>query len=137
MPFWTTQDLPSDKQFGFWREVLCEAFITLNPSRKSRGTFSGSVEANMLSDVNVTRLLTEEHRVIRGAREIRKTPLEYYFVNMQVKGDVLAKQRGREVLQSAGAVAVIPRAPLDKGTTYTVSMTVNGQEYKWSFSIAP
>jgi AraC family transcriptional activator of tynA and feaB len=72
MPFWTTQDLPSDKQFGFWREVLCEAFITLNPSRKSRGTFSGSVEANMLSDVNVTRLLTEEHRVIRGAREIRR-----------------------------------------------------------------
>jgi AraC family transcriptional activator of tynA and feaB len=98
MPFWTTQDLPSDKQFGFWREVLCEAFITLNPSRKSRGTFSGSVEANLLSDVNVTRLLTEEHRVLRGAPEIRKTPLEYYFVNMQVKGDVLAKQRGREVL---------------------------------------
>ncbi|MCS3450181.1 MULTISPECIES: helix-turn-helix domain-containing protein [Bradyrhizobium] len=98
MPFWTTHDLPSDQQFGFWREVLCQAFITLNPTRKSRGAFSGSVEANLLSDVNVTRLLTEEHRVIRGAKEIRKTPLEYYFVNMQIKGDVLAKQRGREVL---------------------------------------
>jgi hypothetical protein len=47
------------------------------------------------------------------------------------------QQRGREVLQGAGAVAVIPRAPLDKGTSYTVSMTVNGREHKWSFSIAP
>lgn len=98
MPFWTTQDFPADEQFGFWREVLCEAFITLNPSRKGAGGFSGSVAANLISDVNVTRLLTEEHRVIRGAPEIRKTPLEYYFINMQVKGDVLAKQRGREVL---------------------------------------
>jgi AraC family transcriptional regulator, positive regulator of tynA and feaB len=75
MPFWTTQDLPSDKQFGFWREVLCEAFITLNPSRKRRGAFSGSVEANLLSDVNVTRLLTEEHRVLRGARKYERLPL--------------------------------------------------------------
>jgi hypothetical protein len=48
-----------------------------------------------------------------------------------------AQQRGRDVLQSAGAVAVIPRAPLDKGASYTVSMTVNGREHKWSFSIAP
>jgi hypothetical protein len=48
-----------------------------------------------------------------------------------------AQQRGRDVLQSAGAVAVVPRAPLDKGTSYTVSMTVNGREYRWSFSIAP
>ena len=98
MPFWTTQDLSTDNQFSFWREVLCEAFIALNPSRKGRGAFFGSVEANMVSDVNVTRLLTEEHRVIRAAPEIRKTPLEFYFVNMQIKGEVLAKQRGREVL---------------------------------------
>jgi AraC-like DNA-binding protein len=98
MPFWTTQDLPTAQQFGYWREVLCEAFITLNPSRRSGGGFVGSVAADLVSDVNVTRLLTDEFRVIRGAPEIRKTPLEYYFVNMQVKGDVLARQRGREVL---------------------------------------
>ncbi|MDR6659383.1 AraC-like DNA-binding protein [Tardiphaga robiniae] len=98
MPFWTTEYLPADKQFGFWREVLCEAFITLNPSRKSLGAFTGSVDARLMSDVNVTRLLTDEHRVIRGAREIRKTPLEYYFVNMQIRGDVLARQHGREAL---------------------------------------
>jgi AraC family transcriptional activator of tynA and feaB len=107
MPFWTTQDLPTDQQFGFWREVLCEAFITLNPSRTSRGAFTGSVDARLVSDVNVTRLLTDEHRVIRGAKEIRKTPLEYYFVNMQIEGDVLAKQRGREVLVRPGEFYIV------------------------------
>jgi len=26
---------------------------------------------------------------------------------------------------------------LDKGASYTISMTVNGWEYKWTFSTAP
>ncbi|MBR0843271.1 helix-turn-helix domain-containing protein [Bradyrhizobium liaoningense] len=98
MPSWTTLDHPTHEQFGYWREVLCEAFITLNPGRKGAGGFRGEVTANLLSGVNVTTLVTEEHRVIRGPAEIRKSPLEYYFVNMQIRGDVLAKQRGRETL---------------------------------------
>jgi hypothetical protein len=49
----------------------------------------------------------------------------------------VAQQRGRDVLHAFGAVVMIPRAPLDKGVGYTVSMAVNGQEYKWSFSTAP
>ncbi|MBB4425416.1 AraC-like DNA-binding protein [Bradyrhizobium sp. CIR48] len=98
MPSWTTLDHPTHEQFSYWREVLCEAFITLDPERKGRGGFRGDVTANLLSDVNVTTLVTEEHRVLRGPAEIRKSPVEYYFINMQIKGDVLAKQRGREVL---------------------------------------
>jgi AraC family transcriptional regulator, positive regulator of tynA and feaB len=98
MPFWTTAELPADQQFGFWREVLCEAYVALNPVRPRRGGFSGSVSATMVADINVTRLLTEQHIVDRGPAEIRRTPLEYYFVNMQVQGEALARQRGREVI---------------------------------------
>ncbi len=35
------------------------------------------------------------------------------------------------------AAVVIPRAPLKPGHTYTISMTVASQEYKWSFKIEP
>ena len=51
--------------------------------------------------------------------------------------DATAQQRGRDILHGFGAVVMIPRAPLDKGASYSVSMTVNGQEYKWSFSTTP
>ncbi|MDR3466095.1 MAG: helix-turn-helix domain-containing protein [Xanthobacteraceae bacterium] len=101
MPRWTTQDVPEDQQFGYWREVLCEAFITLDPRRtRSRDVpgFAGDVTANMISEVNVTSLIHEAHLVRRGPAEIRKRPLEYYFVNMQIQGEVLAMQRGRQVL---------------------------------------
>lgn len=97
MPFWTTQNVPPDRQLGYWREMLCEAYIALDSDSRRGSEFSGSVAAHLISDINVTRLRAEEHRVMRGPSEIRKTPLEYYFVNMQVRGDVLVSHCGREV----------------------------------------
>ena len=44
--------------------------------------------------------------------------------------DATAQERGRDILHGFGAVVVVPRAPLDKGASYTVSMTVNGREYQ-------
>ena len=100
MPFWTTERLPTKEQFTYWREVLCEAFITLDPRRpwEIGPGFVGSVSANLISEVNVTSLRHEAHLIRRGPAEIRKRPLEYYFVNMQIDGEVLAEQRGRSVL---------------------------------------
>ena len=101
MPFWTTETLRKHEQFSFWREVLCEAFITLDPRRQvemNSSGFVGSVSANLISEVNITSLRHEAHLIVRGRAEIRKRPLEYYFVNMQIDGEVLAEQRGRPVL---------------------------------------
>jgi len=46
------------------------------------------------------------------------------------------QQTARQVLFAAGAVVVIPRAPLKRGATYRVSMTASGKQYQWDFSIA-
>ena len=48
-----------------------------------------------------------------------------------------AQQRARDLMRAFGAVVLIPRAPLEKGATYTVAMTVNGEEYRWSFATPP
>ena len=44
---------------------------------------------------------------------------------------------GRDLLAPRDAVVLIPRAVLDPGESYTVSLTVDGQVYSWTFSIAP
>jgi hypothetical protein len=38
-------------------------------------------------------------------------------------------------LVARGGVILIPRQPLQDGVTYTVSLTVNGSPYTWSFSV--
>ena len=48
-----------------------------------------------------------------------------------------AQQRARDILHGFGAVVMIPRAPLERGASYAVSMTVNGRQYRWSFSTVP
>ena len=40
-------------------------------------------------------------------------------------------------LRSRGGVVVVPQAPLQSGVKYTVSLTVNGTPYTWSFSVGP
>jgi len=40
-------------------------------------------------------------------------------------------------LYTRGGVIVVPRQPLQNGVTYTVSITVNGAPYTWSFTVGP
>jgi hypothetical protein len=51
--------------------------------------------------------------------------------------DTTAQERGRQILHVFGAAVLVPREPLEKGASYTVSMTVNRKEYRWQFSTSP
>jgi uncharacterized protein YkwD len=42
----------------------------------------------------------------------------------------------RSVLDARDAIVIIPREPLTPGASYSVSVTVNGQAYDWTFSVA-
>ncbi len=42
----------------------------------------------------------------------------------------------RDILNARDAIVLIPRAPLESGKTYTVSITTNGNTYTWNFSVA-
>ena len=45
------------------------------------------------------------------------------------------QQLGRGILGARDAIVLIPRFPLTAGTTYTASITANGQTSTWSFEI--
>jgi hypothetical protein len=42
---------------------------------------------------------------------------------------------GRQVLSTFGAVVLIPRLPLRAGNSYSVSVSTDRKEYRWSFSV--
>ncbi len=43
---------------------------------------------------------------------------------------------GRVILDSRDAVVLLPRQPLSPGLAYTVSLTVDGQTYTWTFTVS-
>jgi hypothetical protein len=51
-------------------------------------------------------------------------------------GDPSQQNLGRNILNARDAVILIPRLPLDPGSTYSASIAADGQVYHWSFSIS-
>jgi hypothetical protein len=66
-------------------------------------------------------------------------PLEHcvYTETSYTNPDGTSQSLARSILGSRDAVVVIPRAPLVAGAAYTVSLTVNGVQTSWSFTVAP
>jgi AraC family transcriptional regulator, positive regulator of tynA and feaB len=107
MQTWTTENLPARDQFSYWREVICEVYVALNPVRYSTGGFSGAVSAHPVSTVNVTTIRSERQNVIRGAAEISKMPREVYFLNFQLEGQCRMSQGGRSTIIKPGEFALV------------------------------
>lgn len=42
---------------------------------------------------------------------------------------------GRSILRDRGAVVLVPPSTLPAGRTYTATVTVNGQQYQWTFDV--
>lgn len=108
METWTTNDLPERDQFSYWREVLCEAYIALNPVRPaSAGTFAGHVTAHPLSSINVTTISSGRQKIYRGRAEISRMPTEVYFLNLQLRGQCCMQQGGRATLLNPGEFSIV------------------------------
>ncbi len=65
-------------------------------------------------------------------------PIEYcaFDAPSYRNGNATAQEYGRWNLRDAGAVAIVPRAPLQPGSHYSVSITANDKTYAWSFTVA-
>jgi AraC-like DNA-binding protein len=110
MKIWNTEELPDHEQFAYWREVLCEAFVTLRPEMprdQDSGRFPSRVTAHPLSTINVTTVQSKAHHVLRGDPEIRKSPQEVYFLNLQVAGRCRYQTEGRETIVGPNAFAIV------------------------------
>lgn len=87
MPIWSTQGLPERAQFGFWREVICEAFAALDPEPAARcGAFPSQVALSNIGPVNAGHIASCAQIVRRGPREIRIDPQDRLFVNLHLAG---------------------------------------------------
>lgn len=111
MAVWDVAARPSGEQFGYWREVICEAFVPLTPTRR-RDTdgFSSRVETRPLADVMRARIASQPQRTTHGRAEVARTDGEYVFVNLQTAGTCAVEQDGRRSLVRPGQFTVVDTA---------------------------
>lgn len=108
MPVWDAASVPPQEQFGYWREVICEAFVPLTPRAPAgRPEFASRVEVRPLGALNCAVISSRPQHTAHGPAEVRRTGGAYFFVNLQLAGTCVVRQRGREDVVRPGQLAVV------------------------------
>ncbi|MDQ1046302.1 helix-turn-helix domain-containing protein [Streptomyces sp. V4I2] len=108
MAVWDITGRPAHEQFGFWREVICEAFVPLSPTRTSPDPgFAGQVETRPLGEINRARIRSQPQLTSHGPREVSRSQGEFYFVNLQLAGRCAVRQGAAESVVGPGQFTVL------------------------------
>jgi AraC-like DNA-binding protein len=108
MRIWTTETQPQHLQFSYWREVLCEAFVSLDPVRqRMEPGFAGEVCSSPLGRTMQTSVASRAQFLNRRTEEIRRNPVEFIFVNFQLEGSCVVRQDGHEALVKTGDFSIV------------------------------
>lgn len=81
---------------------------------------------------NVTPAVTASS-MKQGATDI---PVCVFDQTNYTNGNAGQQSLARSILQGRSAIVIIPQAPLVPGSSYTVSITTNGNTYNWTFNVA-
>lgn len=112
--YWDTAEHPVGEQFSYWADVVCEAFTPLAPartrqhvarSREMQG-LRGWVRSTPLVSTNCAEIASCTQRLTHGDREVRRSPSDVVFVNLQLAGACRGEQDGRQCHVAPGTFAL-------------------------------
>jgi len=107
MKVWDTQTLPLADRFAYWREVLCEAFTSLDSKPHETPDRRSIVTLHEFADVNGVDLSSFSQRVSHGLPEIQRYKDDFFFVNYQIDGRCGVEQDGRRICAAPGQFYIV------------------------------
>jgi AraC family transcriptional regulator, positive regulator of tynA and feaB len=106
-PRWSTASIPVPEQFAYWRDVVCQAFVALHPQRVGCGPFAGTIEAQALGSLTLSRISSQGQHVRRTQASVDQRAGDVMYVNIQLRGTGSASQDGRTAQQQPGDLALL------------------------------
>jgi len=111
MTVWDISRHPTGEQFDFWREVICQAFVPLAPTRTAAEPgFAARVETRALGAVNRARIDSRPQLTDHGPREVSRSAGEYVFVNLQLAGSCRVRHSEVESVVEPGRFVLLDTA---------------------------
>lgn len=102
---WSTETLPSTKQFEHWCDFVNQAHLTWNIDRTKYDRFPAFIREGRFRDVRVVNLTSAagDIRGIRGAKEIARDNVALYNILYIARGSECLIFRDKEVMLNAGS----------------------------------
>ena len=107
---WSTKDVAAVRQFDYWREVVCSAFVPLSPERvrdSARETFNGSITSCGLGVGSMSRIAAHPQIVHRRPKDIASSSRPIVYLNIQISGTSQVTQFGNEAELRAGSMTLL------------------------------
>ena len=104
----TVNHLPQGQRLEGFGELVCDRFfpMSVDANQKNRAAFTGQIQHSQLSRVGVAAVSSSPLDVFRRRADIAKADEAAYLVKVQVQGEGLVCQRGREAYLQPGDFAM-------------------------------
>jgi len=92
----TTEGLPPAEQLSYWRQAVCDVFMSLDVDapRASTHGFSGSIVQHSQGNLDLAEVIVEPHTVLRSAQQIGRKEDDAFLVLVQRAGQSWIEQGG-------------------------------------------
>lgn len=108
MGLWDGTDVPTREQFDYWQDVICREFVPLSAVKTDEITgFASKVETSALGSLNRASIMSKAQITRRSSREIAVSDHAYFFVNLQLAGQCLARVGGTCSVVAPGDFMVV------------------------------
>jgi AraC-like DNA-binding protein len=101
-----TATVPEAERFDFWRQLVSQTFVPLEATRDTTEAFHGELHGMSLGALRLFQVDADRHVARRTARLISGSHGDYFKLGLQVSGQSLLVQDGREAALGPGDFAV-------------------------------
>lgn len=103
---WNTLDAKPAKQFAYYRDAICQAFMNLTPEPPLTSGFRAYVDSCRLGEGAINRVSFPEHMVRRSAADVAASDRSCFYLNLKIAGRCQIQQGQHEVSLSPGQVGI-------------------------------
>lgn len=104
---WSTDNVEARDRLSYWVEAVCNTYVQLDcDTPKFDGPFHGTIEANQLATLGLSRVTSSPQWVKRTPAKIARATEDYFLVSIQTMGRGKIVQDGRAADLSPGDFAL-------------------------------
>ena len=90
------------RRLTFWNDIACDSFTPIVSDPVDISSFAGSIVRGRIGDLTVAEAYSEAQLVRHSRLHVARTRAPMFFLHLQVDGQSLNRQDGREAVLTAG-----------------------------------
>jgi hypothetical protein len=98
----STAGLDPRRKLTYWNERACESFSPLVSDPADIRTFNGSIARASIGDLSIAEVYSDAQIVRHSRAHVARTRSSLFFLHLQMEGESVNRQDGREALLRAG-----------------------------------